>query len=338
MDIWQRLKYQNKPILLYGTGNGADKILDELYRCGVKVSGVFASDGFVRKRSFRGFEVISFSDAEKKHKDFIALLAFGSARSEVLENIEKISQTQQILCADVSVYGGEIFNEQYAKSHKDELLEVYSHLADNQSKKVFEQTVKFKLDGNLSRLFDCQSSEDEAFENVLCLKSDVKCLDLGAYNGDSVLSLLKRCESAEITAVEPDQKTFLKLVKNTEGLNVTAINAAVTDVDGQIGFNKTASRGSYLGGESITRSITVDSLKKHFDFIKFDVEGSELLALEGAKQTIAKHKPKMLVSCYHRADDYFALPLKILSIRPDYKIYMRHYPCVPAWDTNFYFV
>ena len=29
-DIWNRLQNEEKPVLLYGTGNGADKILDEL--------------------------------------------------------------------------------------------------------------------------------------------------------------------------------------------------------------------------------------------------------------------------------------------------------------------
>ena len=46
----------------------------------------------------------------------------------------------------------------------------------------------------------------------------------------------------------------------------------------------------------------------------------------------------MLISAYHKRDDYFAIPLKVYEINPEYKIYMRHYPYVPAWDTSFYFV
>ena len=51
-DIWTKLKTEKKPILLYGTGNGADKILDECEKTGIKISGVFASSGFVRERYF----------------------------------------------------------------------------------------------------------------------------------------------------------------------------------------------------------------------------------------------------------------------------------------------
>lgn len=339
MDIWHKLKGEARPILLYGTGNGADKILDELLRLGVKVSGVFASDGFVRKRVFRGFEVMSFADAEEKFKDFVALFAFGSNRPEVFENINRISKRQTLLCADVSVYGGEIFNLEYAKKHKAELEEVYARLCDEQSKKVFEETVLFHLDGDINRLFNCQTSEDEAFENILKLSDAKRFLDLGAYNGDTALDFARRCEDYEsIVAIEPDAKTFKKLLKNTESLKIDSLNCAVSDSVGKLSFLGTASRGSALGEGDDVDAITVDSLKKDFDYIKFDVEGNEAAAIRGARETILRCKPKMLISAYHRADDYFTLVREVLSIRDDYKIYMRHYPYVPAWDVNFYFI
>ena len=58
----------------------------------------------------------------------------------------------------------------------------------------------------------------------------------------------------------------------------------------------------------------------------------------GGENTIKRDKPKMLISAYHKSDDYFAIPLKVYEFNPEYKIYMRHYPYVPAWDTSFYFV
>ena len=263
MDIWHKLKSETRPILLYGTGNGADKILDELLRLGVKISGVFASDGFVRNRTFRGFEVISFSQAEEKFGEFVALFAFGSNRPEVFENIKKIAARQTLLCADVSVCGDEIFNLNFARAHKDELIDVYARLADEQSKKVFEQTVLFHLDGDINRLFACESSEDEAFESILKIGSAKRFLDLGAYNGDTALDFARRCPDYEsITALEPDKKTFNKLIKNTEALKITTLNCAVGDQVGKMGFSETASRGSTAGGDVLVDAITVDSLKK----------------------------------------------------------------------------
>ena len=57
--LWDGLSRRECPIWLYGTGNGADKILDVLEARGIPVQGVFASDGFVRSRVFRGMPVRS---------------------------------------------------------------------------------------------------------------------------------------------------------------------------------------------------------------------------------------------------------------------------------------
>ena len=340
-DIWQRLKNEDKPILLYGTGNGADKILNELERLNIEVSGVFASDGFVRSRTYRGFKVISLSDAEQQFKDFTALFSFGSDRPEVLENIKKIMSRHTLLAPEVPVAGGEIFNIDFARAHADELMRVYSLLADEQSRKTFEQTVLFKLDGDISRLFECEVDKDEPFNNILKLESNFSFLDLGAYNGDTVLDFIDRVgDFSCVKAVEPDKRSFRKLCENTKHLNIECVNAAVSEKIGSVSFAKKASRGSTIGvGEAIP-AVSVDSLTDatRFDYIKLDVEGAELAALTGAENTIKRDKPKMRIAAYHKSVDYFTLPLKVLEYRDDYKIYMRHLPSVPAWDTDFYFV
>ena len=61
------------------------------------------------------------------------------------------------------------------------------------------------------------------------------------------------------------------------------------------------------------------------DYIKLDVEGSELAALKGASATIRKFSPKLGVSLYHRPNDIFELPLYIKENHPNYKIYVGHY-------------
>lgn len=340
-DIWNRLKFEEKPILLYGTGNGADKILDELEKYDIKISGVFASSGFVRDRFFRGFKVMSLEEAEDIFDDFVALFSFGSNRAEVIDNIKRILTHHTLLAPEVPVCGGEIFNLEYAKRHSDELYKVYELLADEHSKKVFEQTTLFKLDGDISRLFACETPENEAFDNILKLKPNDSFLDLGAYNGDTVLDFINRVKEYEnITAVEPDKKSFSKLLKNTDGYDIETINAAVSSEVGSIPFSFKASRGSVSGGDSFIDAVSIDSLcqNRRFDYIKFDVEGKELDAIIGGEKTIKRDKPKMLISAYHKSDDYFAIPLKVYQFNPDYKIYMRHYPYVPAWDTSFYFV
>ena len=47
-DLWSYLCESDKKIVMYGMGNGADKILSICERRGIEVSDFFASDGFVR--------------------------------------------------------------------------------------------------------------------------------------------------------------------------------------------------------------------------------------------------------------------------------------------------
>ena len=60
-------------------------------------------------------------------------------------------------------------------------------------------------------------------------------------------------------------------------------------------------------------------------FIKFDIEGSEKAALLGAAKIIRTSKPKLAICAYHKNEDYYVLPQTILSLNPDYKLYLRHY-------------
>ena len=71
-------------------------------------------------------------------------------------------------------------------------------------------------------------------------------------------------------------------------------------------------------------------------YIKIDVEGSEENALRGAAETIANFRPKLNVALYHRNEDMFELPLLVNKLNKKYKLYMRHHPYIPDWETNLY--
>ena len=78
-DLWESLRSCQKPVLLYGMGNGADKIIATCERKGIDICDCFASDGFVRGQLFHGRRVLSFSEAKDKYRDaaFVWLLFAG---------------------------------------------------------------------------------------------------------------------------------------------------------------------------------------------------------------------------------------------------------------------
>lgn len=339
-ELWQYLKTAQKPIVLYGMGNGADKIINVLNEYGIKISGVFASDGFVRNKLFHGFKISSYSELKAQFGEMIVLLCFGSSLPNVIENIKKIAAEQELYAPEVPVIGVGLFTKEYYESHYKEFELVYSLLADDISKKTFENILKYKLSGKIGYLLDCEVSIDEPYESFLPLCNDT-FVDLGAYNGDTVNDFINRCaDYNKIFAVEPDLKTFKKLQKNTENYrDITLINACASDQCGMLPFSMKGGRNSSISGDGqLLNSITVDSLNSNATFIKMDVEGEEVNAIKGAENTIKVHKPKLLISAYHRTDDFIKIPQTVLDIRNDYKIYLRHFQYLPAWDTNFYFI
>lgn len=339
-DIWQYLKTTKKPVVLYGMGNGADKIIKALESVSVKPSGVFATDGFVRDKLFHGLRLTSYSALKEQFGNMTVLLCFGSSRPEVLENIKRISAEQELLVPDVPVYGRGLFNTEYVARNWEQLLWVYSHLADDKSRETFENTVNFKLSGKPEYLYRCEVSPDEPYNSFLTLGKAENHLDLGAYNGDTALEFAARVEEYKsITAVEPDKKSFKKLTANTACLeNITLINALVGEKSGNAEFSAHKGRGSGVGAGEYCRMISVDALNGDFSFIKADVEGSEVQMIKGAENTISRCRPKMQIACYHRTGDLTDIPQAVCNIRNDYRIYMRHFPGLPAWDINYYFV
>lgn len=344
-DLWCYIKETDKPIALYGTGDGADKIMAKLQTDGTldKVQGVFASSGFVRDRYFNGFKVESFEDClQRLGDDMIVLMCFGSSRPEVLENVDRIAARCEFYAPDVPVYGRNIFDKAFYEEHKPEITRVTALLEDDLSVRTMVNTVTNKLTGSIEPLKACETTPEEE-NSFISLKEGATFVDLGAYNGDTVLKYTSLCPGIEkIYAVEPDKRNFRKLRENTSHIEgITYINALISDTTGMSHIDLSKGRGVHEakdGGD--IESITVDDILKgeKVDFIKFDVEGNEHKAIEGSKESIKKYRPVMHMACYHRSEDIFDLPLEVLKIRSDYKVYMRHLPHVPGWDTAFIFV
>ena len=80
--LWDYLPRVEKPIVLYGMGNGADAILDRCAALGIPVAGVFASDEFVRGQEFRGYKVKTYKEMKAELGSFVILIAFASERPE----------------------------------------------------------------------------------------------------------------------------------------------------------------------------------------------------------------------------------------------------------------
>lgn len=342
-NVWDYLSKSDKPIAVYGMGNGAQKIIETLEAHGEKVSDIFASDEFVRGHSFLGFKVMKYAEICEKYEDFIVVLGFATHLDIVLDKIRQISLQHPVFAPDVPVAGNGLFTIDYVKKNEEKFDFVYSRLADDESRRVYLDIINFKISGKIKYLFDSFCDKENIYRDILKLKNNETIIDLGAYDGDTIREFTDFTSGRykHIYALEPDAKNYKKLVKNTADMkNITLFNMGAWDKKDILIFDKKAGRNSKLSSEGIPVEVTdIDSLiDDNITMIKMDIEGAELHALEGAKKIIEKNKPKLYVCAYHRNEDLFSLPIKILQLNENYKIYFRHSKYIPAWECNFYCV
>ncbi|WP_295360842.1 FkbM family methyltransferase [uncultured Succiniclasticum sp.] len=368
--LWEYLKTAGKPVVLYGTGDGADKVLARLAETGVPVSGIFASDEFVRGQQFHGFTVQTYSELLTLREEIIVLIAFASELPDVLERFYKLASVHETYAPHVPVFSGEeTVTPAWIKKHETKLLAVYERLADAVSRETFASVLNYKLSGKLSYLQACTTNRPEDLRTIFSFGREETYLDLGAYNGDTVQEFLQLTHGRykKIIALEPDPKNYKKLtdyVRQYELKNVTCLQAGVWNDCGSLELNGKGGRQSTFweadrsGFATQNLSQTCSMKKKvkkqqvnvvsvdavlgndHADYMKFDVEGVEKEALEGAAGHLAPDGngalPKLLVAAYHHDEDLFALPLLLWKLQPEYQIYLRKHPYVPAWEINIF--
>ena len=83
-------------------------------------------------------------------------------------------------------------------------------------------------------------------------------------------------------------------------------------------------------GTGSVNSDTIDDLVrreniKRVDFIKMDIEGSELDALKGAEVTLRSDRPKLAISIYHRLEHFWLVPQYINSLGLGYQFFIDHF-------------
>jgi hypothetical protein len=60
------------------------------------------------------------------------------------------------------------------------------------------------------------------------------------------------------------------------------------------------------------------------DFIKMDIEGSELKALKGAERTLKRCRPVLAITIYHSPEDFVGIPIYLSSLLDGYTWKLLH--------------
>lgn len=345
-DLWQYLAAPacaGRPILLYGMGNGGDKVHAVCAARGIPIADCFASDEFVRGQLFHGRRVLRYDEAKAIYGSFIVLVSFATARPEVLARIDAIAAEQELYVPDLPAYGETLFDAPFAGANADALAETRAMLFDEASRRCFDEIVSAKLTGRLCHLKSSESAEEEVWASILHPGRYRVTADLGAYTGDTIRALMPHAPALrEVWAMEPDRRTYAKLTawgQSEPRLELHAVEAGAWSERGEMFSSDAGGRGSSLASSG--KPVAVEALDglvgdAQIDYIKYDVEGAEYEALLGSAGTIARCRPELLVSLYHRGEDLFRLPALLRQLCPGYRFYLRRMAGIPAWDVNLY--
>lgn len=134
-------------------------------------------------------------------------------------------------------------------------------------------------------------------------------------------------------AFEPGNSNYKVLSKKfVEGdVTVTMIKKGLSDSEKHLRFLDRGSSSGIVSQDVSTGTMipvtNIDSVEECRDatFIKMDIEGAEMEALYGAKETIMRNHPKLAICIYHSDADMIRIAEYIHGLVPEYKLYVRHH-------------
>ena len=217
-------------------------------------------------------------------------------------------------------------------------------LSDQQSVQLLEQWVAWRATQSMQYYIHPDGQCEYFPEDIprLFSQQPLRFIDCGAYTGDTVEDLyaLWRGEIESVTCFEPDLDNVQQLQQTLAQLQRTADQGCfylypcgVSSQTEILSFSSGQGSSStmVMGEESDMNRIEVPvvSLDQTVglsapNYIKMDVEGAELKALQGAKEMIASpHAPALAICLYHKPEDLWEIPLYLHQLQPNYKMYLR---------------
>lgn len=168
-------------------------------------------------------------------------------------------------------------------------------------------------------------------------------VNAGAFQGETDIDFVKWTNNTykKIYAFEP-MKNNVDICKRTYEANdigkVELFCKGTWSGAGFLSFSEGANQGRVdESGDSRIEVISIDDAVGggEVTFIKMDIEGAELKALQGAREAIISNKPRMAICIYHKPEDLYEIPQYLLSLVPEYRFKVRQYTSM-NWETVLY--
>jgi len=175
---------------------------------------------------------------------------------------------------------------------------------------------------------------DQYFPADIIRLSEHECfVDVGAFDGDTVRDFVTRTggQFDRVDAFEVSRINYSHLTANVALMpgadRINALNLGIWDADCDVTYSIGQSQSTIGHGEARGHVVRLDDVlgDERVTFIKMDIEGAELNALQGARTVIQTQKPRLAICVYHHLKHLWEIPLYINELVPDYRFYLRHH-------------
>ena len=169
-------------------------------------------------------------------------------------------------------------------------------------------------------------------ELTCTLRDNEILVDAGAHHGTVTEIFVKRIKGAfrHIAAIEPDSFNRDQLASNLrvslpDDPRVTIYDCALAEADIEATFHDGLDYASQLAetGRQRVKVRPLDALGITPTFVKLHLEGAELAALKGCRETLAAYRPIVAATVYHNADGIWRTPLWLMETLPRYRFLFR---------------
>ena len=344
---WQDASVGNQ-VYLYGAGYLMPLYFQYLKCYGIEVTAVI--DTF-KDGVYQGVPIITLGEFLKRKPVLENCRFFVSAAgpsASIIKTLRELVSLDNIIFVDHAFQlGREKISlstyREYLISKWSEIETLYYELADEKSKSTLLNILREHVSGNPEWLSETLDSNLDYPEDVIRFGENEILVEPGANDGKTFLDFVKRCpkyRGAYLFEPEPQFQTQLNEIASQEvkrGKEVFVIPKGVWDCETKLSFWSTEEKtGSFMqetekGKLMELETTTVDiSVPEAFTYLKMDIEGAEMKALQGTSRHILQHRPKLGISIYHRPTDLLDVWRYLRSLSPNYHFYLRNHTVL--WD------
>ena len=321
-------------IYIWGAGNTAMLFREGLSRIPLKIEAFVDNDPAKQGMEINGAPVISAGEMPKD-ADVLVLVCTGqpAAFAAVSRQLDGMGVRHENIDAVIfSMY-------------RDEIREVFDSLADEESKRVYVTMLENRIACRFPAEDVICGEQYFTLPDFRAADAGETFIDCGAFVGDSAERYIWANDGMfkKIIAFEPDSRNCramgyrakrLRKEWNIPDGGFEILPYAVGDEDSEQyveSYGNNNGLGSKMsasaeGGGEVCRTVTLEGyITDGKCFVKADIESYEYKLLLGAKDAVARHKPKLAICIYHNAVDFFSVPLLVKKLVPEYRLSIRHH-------------